>query len=71
MDPHPNQHQLVIQVSPENKLYYTIFSGSVKSYFIPDSQTSEAFADRKGKVAEGTSFRVCTEASDPQLALTW
>ena len=58
-------------VLPKNKLYYTIFSSSVKSYFIPDSQTSEAFADRKGKAAEGTSFRACAEASDPQLALTW
>ena len=46
---------------------YTTFSCSVKSLFMPDPKNIES----EGKAAEGTSFRVCTEASDPQLALTW
>ena len=58
-------------VSPENKLYYTLFALFCQEISIPKPQTSATFAIRKGKAAEGTSFRACAEACGPQLALTW
>ena len=58
-------------VSPENKLYYTLFALFCQEISIPKPQTSATFAIRKGKAAEGTSFRTCAEACGPQLALTW
>ena len=58
-------------VSPENKLYYTLFVLFCQEISIPKPQTSATFAIRKGKAAEGTSFRTCAEACGPQLALTW
>ena len=58
-------------VSPENKLYYTLFALFCQEISIPKPQTSATFAIRKEKAAEGTSFRACAEACGPQLALTW
>ena len=58
-------------VSPENKLYYTLFALFCQEISIPKPQTSATFAIQKGKAAEGTSFRTCAEACGPQLALTW
>lgn len=37
----------------------------------PNSKPSEAGSNWKGDTAKGTSFRACTEASDPELVSMW
>ena len=37
----------------------------------PKSKPSAAVSIWKGDTAEGTSFRACTETSDPELVSTW
>ena len=70
MDPRPNQHQLLLSVLPEN-IHTIHFSFALVKFSTPDFETSVAFKNRKGKAAEGLSFRIHAEANDPQLALTW